>query len=94
MNTSVATKKPTDNKVSMLDCTSFQLHKSQLNIFDGCRRKIFDYTEHRLVRYAKTLKDEQQKLVINAMVADYKSGKIAIAWRSGQPISMKVTKDK
>ena len=93
MNTSVATKKPTNSKVSMLGCTNFQLHKSQLNIFDGFRRRVIDYTEHRLIRYAKSLKDEQQRLVIMAMVMDYKNGSIAVAWKRGQPISMKVTKE-
>lgn len=91
MNTCVATRKTLNDTI--VGCTAFQLHKSQLNIFDGCRRKVIDYTEHRLLKYAKALKDEQQKNVIMTMVADYKKGKIAIAWKGGKPISMKVTKE-
>lgn len=74
------------------ECTEFQLHKSQQMIFNGIRRKIYDYSEHRLRRHIETIKDAQQKMILVALLHDYIVGSVAIAWRRGQPIWVKVTK--
>ncbi len=73
--------------------TEFVLHKSQQEIFAGIQKKIIDYTEHRLIRYALSVVDPQQKMVVMALITDYRAGKVAIAWRKGQPTYVRVTHD-
>jgi hypothetical protein len=68
-------------------CTEFQLHGG-----DGARN-VVDFTERKLIRYATRTSDHQQKLVLMAMIEDYKKGNIAVAWRRGQPVWVKVTKE-
>ena len=93
MKAEMATRNPADVKVEREGCTEFMLHKSQQSIFNGIQKKIVDYTEHRLMRYAMNVRDPQQKLVLMAMISDYRMGLIAIAWRRGMPIYIKVTKN-
>jgi len=68
-------------------CTEFQLHEAT-----GLRN-VVDFTERKLLRYASKTHDQQQKLVLMAMIEDYKSGNIAVAWRRGQPVYIRVTKE-
>ena len=72
--------------------TTFQLHKSQQTIFHGILKKIFDYSEYKLLKCIEIAKDEQQKLVLIVLLKDYINGHVAMAWKSGQPIWIKVTK--
>ena len=74
------------------ESTAFQLHKSQY-AFPQFLSKIIDYSEHKLKRYAVDIKDHQQKLVLAKLLEDYLVGKVAIAWKRGQPIWIKVSKD-
>jgi hypothetical protein len=71
-------------------CTEFQMHKSQLSLLS--RRNIFDYTEFRLRRYVLQLKDEQQRLTLTKILKDYIQGLVAVAWKSGKPVWLPVTK--
>lgn len=66
--------------------TEFQLHK-------GNSSEVIDYTERRLLRYAVKTNDPQQRMILLTMVDDYRQGHIAIAWRRGQPVYVKVTKE-
>ena len=93
MRAEMATRNPADVEVSKDGQTDFVLHKSQQTIFTGIQKKIVDYTEHRLLRYAARVQDAQQKLVLMAMINDYRNGHIAVAWRRGQPIYIRVTKN-
>jgi hypothetical protein len=90
---SMATRNPKNAAVSAAGCTSFQLHKSQMSLFDGIQDKIVDYTERRLMRYADAVSDQQQRMVLMAMIVDYQRGYVAIAWKRGMPVAIKVTKD-
>ena len=83
---------PKNAPMKLGDCTEFQLHKSQQTIFHGILKKIFDYSENRLIRYINTVKDVQQKLILVALLQDYIDGHVAIAWKRGQPIWVKVIK--
>lgn len=83
---------PKNTPMKLGDCTEFQLHKSQQTIFHGILKKIFDYSEKRLIRYINTVKDVQQKLILVALLQDYIDGHVAIAWKRGQPIWVKVIK--
>ena len=74
------------------DHTAFQLHKSQQTIFNGILKKIHDYSEYKLIRFINTTIDTQQKITLIALLHDYIVGSVAIAWKHGQPIWIKVTK--
>lgn len=66
-------------------CTEYQLHKVQ--------KGVIDYTEKRLIRFAAGTTDPTQKLTLCALIDDYRNGDVAIAWRSGRPVFVRVTKD-
>lgn len=78
---------------SMLHSTEFQLHKSQLTIFQEILDQVIDYTEHRLKKYANSVKDHQQRAALLELVERYKKGMVAIAWKKGRPVWLSVTKD-
>ena len=73
-------------------CTEFQLHKSQ-NPFTY-HRNVFDYSEFRLKKYIDHVQDDQQKSTLESVFKDYISGRVAIAWKSGKPVWLKVTREK
>jgi hypothetical protein len=89
----MATRNPTNTKVGGGGSTDFVLHKSQQTIFVGIQSKVIDFTEHKLIKYAEIVRDAQQKLVIMAMISDYRNGNIAIAWRRGLPIYLRIQKE-
>lgn len=91
MKHNMATRNP-QSKVPMSDCTQFVLHIGQ-TLGNTERKHLIDYTEYKLIKYASAAKDPQQKLVLFALVKDYRDGKVAIAWKHGTPVYFKVTKD-
>lgn len=72
--------------------TEYQLHKSQ-QPFNGNKRNLIDYTEYRLKLYIDSTTDEQQKLTLQDVLRKYKKGLVAVAWRSGLPVWINVTKE-
>ena len=76
----------------MQECTPFVMHTCQ-TVNNNEKRQIIDYTEHKLIRYANISNDAQQKLVLFALISDYREGKVAVGWRKGVPCYIKVTKD-
>lgn len=66
--------------------TEFQLHA-------GSQGNLIDFTEQKLLRYAEKSKDPQQRLTLMALIADYRNGHVAVAWRRGMPVYFRVTKD-
>ena len=68
-----------------MTCTEFQVHISQQEAFEGTTCRVFDYTEHRLRRYSKLVKDPQQRQVIVDLLNKYIKGNVAICWKSGLP---------
>jgi len=83
---------PQNTSIKPSESTEFQLHKSQQTIFNGILKKVHDYSEYRLMQYIKKTSDVQQKLVLVALLKDYILGNVAVAWKRGQPIWVKVTK--
>ncbi len=71
--------------------TDYVLHKSQQERFSGIMDKIIDFTEHKLIRYAMSTKDPQQKLVLMGLVEDYRKGLVAVSWRRGKPAILRTT---
>jgi len=69
-------------------CTEFQLHAGP-----KAARNIIDFTEKKLMQYAARTKDPQQRLVLQNLIEDYRNGLVAVAWRRGQPVPLRVTKD-
>lgn len=65
-------------------CTDFQLH------LEGHASNVIDFTERKLVRYALATQDEQQRIVLMALIVDYRAGAVAVAWRQGRPIPLRV----
>ena len=74
------------------NCTEFQLHKSQSQL--TAHKNVFDYSYFRLIQYIQQVTDEQQKQTLKDICVQYKAGMVAIAWKSGRPVWLKVTKDK
>lgn len=92
MKTAMSTRNP-GNVKDFENTTDFVLHKSQQTKFNGIQKKIVDFTEHKLMKYAEVITDPQQKLVVMAMISDYRNGFIAVAWKKGSPIYIRVTKN-
>lgn len=59
--------------------TDFQLHVIREN------KNIIDYTEQKLKRYARTVKDPQQLQTIQELMDRYIDGSVAICWKRGYP---------
>lgn len=59
--------------------TDFQLHVIREN------KNIIDYTEQKLKRYARTVKDPQQLQTIQELMDRYIDGSVAICWKRGFP---------
>lgn len=81
-----------NSKIPINECTEFTMHISQRTEYAGSKYKFIDYTEHKLRRYIDGVNDKQQAMVLKAMLVDYLTGNIAVAWRKGQPVYIKVTK--
>lgn len=69
-------------------CTDFQLHAGKHR-----PRNVVDFTEYRLIKYADKTNDHQQKLILLTLIDDYRRGLVAVAWRRGYPVPVKLTKE-
>lgn len=81
-----------NTKFSHSEQTEFQLHKSQISAYSSIQN-IIDYTEKKLIKYTKSVTDAQQKLVLLAILKDYLEGTVAISWKKGKPIYLRITKE-
>jgi glycosylphosphatidylinositol transamidase (GPIT) subunit GPI8 len=77
------------NKRLGAEYTEYQLHKSQIS--NCVERNVFDYTEYRFLKYIENFDKEKQLILLNVL-ASYRKGSIAIAWKSGQPVWISVSK--
>ena len=94
MNVTTATRGSKDVKLSLGACTDFVMHKRYRDELKNTVCHIIDYAEHRLRRYIMQVIDAQQKIVLLALLSDYRDGNIAIAWKRGNPIYVRILKDK
>jgi hypothetical protein len=67
-------------------CTEFQLR-----LREGTPVNVVDFTERKLVRLASSTTDPQQRLILMALIIHYRAGLVAVAWRRGHPVSLRVT---
>jgi hypothetical protein len=81
-----------NSKIPLHECTEFTMHISQKTEYNGFRKILLDYAEFKLRKYIELTEDKQQKLLLQAMLVDYLAGDIAVAWRHGAPVYLKVTK--
>lgn len=73
------------------NCTEFGLHKSQV---PGTTDKVIDFSEYKLQLMIKQTTDSERKVALLGLLADYRMGKIALAWEAGfRPIFVPITKD-
>lgn len=86
------TRYPSKFKLEPRGSTGFVMHISQYTVYNHSHNLI-DYTEKKLIQYAATVIDHQQRLVIIELIKDYVSGLIAVAWKRGAPIYVRVTKN-
>jgi hypothetical protein len=68
--------------------TEFQLYMGNKN-----GKNVIDFTEKKLIKYALKCADAQQKLVLMALIRDYRAGAVAVAWRRGAPVPIRITKE-
>jgi len=88
----MSTRKRKVNDVAISSSTEFQLHKSQL--FPATiSRFVIDFTSVKLVSYISSLKEEHEKDLLKQVLKDYKKGRVAVAWRSGQPVWINITNE-
>ena len=83
----VATRRVEDAPDRVDRCTEFQIHVGRCD-------NVVDFTEFKLLRYSASLADAQQKLIVAALIIDYRTGNIAIAWRRGKPVPLRITHEK
>lgn len=57
------------------------------------KRRLLDYTEHRLTRYISQITDEAQKATLKRVLAEYRAGKVVVAWQQGKPVWFAVTRE-
>lgn len=93
MSIAMSTRNPSNVKIGITS-TEFQIHKTQHPQFDSVKRKLIDFTEHKLIKCAESARDYQQQLELIALLDNYKEGKAAVAWRDGQPVFISISKEK
>lgn len=73
--------------------TEFQLHISQFQSYRHDRRVLQDFTEAKLIRYLDEVSyDPEKKMLVTAILEDYRAGRVAIAWKHGEPVYVRMTK--
>jgi hypothetical protein len=58
---------------------------SPLIVSQDSSRKIIDFTEYKLNKFAKNISDKQQRNALNELLKKYKEGIIAVGWHRGNP---------
>ena len=75
-------------------CTEFQLHKNVLQLsVNFTRATLIDFTEHKLRRMIKTTHDDDRRRALLELLADYQSGKVAVAWSGSNPVYVNISKE-
>lgn len=88
LNTNMATRNAADLPGRPDKGTDFQLYAGK-----NGPSNVIDFTLAKLIRFATKAQDPQQKMMLMAMIEDYRNGVIAVAWRRGRPVHLKVTRE-
>jgi hypothetical protein len=82
-----------NDKTQSVGRTEFQLHISQFQSYFKNKKVLWDFSEHRLRWYIKNIIDDpQKKILINAILVDYINGRVAIAWKNGEPVYVRMNR--
>lgn len=84
----MATRNASDVPGRPEKCTEFQLHVKSVP-----SSNVIDFTERKLLIYVSNAKDQQQRAVLLALIEDYRNGHVAVAWRRGLPVPLRITKE-
>lgn len=72
--------------------TEFQLHISQYQTFQSYKHILKDFTEVKLERYLEEVSyDPLKKKQVENVLRDYKLGRLAIAWKKGEPMYVRIS---
>lgn len=71
------------DEASVGETTEFQIHVKR-------SQNIIDFTEHKLLSFAKRLKDPKQQEKLEEVLDLYRRGNIAISWNKGMPAWLKI----
>lgn len=63
------------------DCSDFQLYRAAHFAVD--ERNISDFTEYKLSKLILMSTDPKRKAALSGLLANYKLGRVAVAWQSG-----------
>lgn len=88
----MATRNPANVERTLSGSTEFQIYV--LNIRDGSEDVILDFTEKRLIRCIAAAKETHEKIMLSALLDDYRDGYVAISWHRGQPRFIRMTKER
>lgn len=73
--------------------TEFQLHISHFQSYFKNRNSLIDFSEQRLMWYINNIIDDPQKrAIISAILDDYRHGRVAIAWKNGEPVYVRMNR--
>ena len=82
-----------NDKTQVAGRTEFQLHISQFQSYFLNKRTLRDFTEFKLRYYIKNNTfDDQKMILIKSILDDYIAGKVAIAWKKGEPVYVRINK--
>jgi len=74
--------------------TEFQLHVSQFQSYYTNKNHLSDFTEKKLREYIeKNSFDDQKLILIKSILEDYINGRVAIAWKQGEPVYVRINKN-
>lgn len=71
--------------VKQLPCTEFQLYVARPE------ENVVDLTERRLAVHMASARTVRNRMALKTLLADYKAGRAAIAWRAGKPVFLPVS---
>lgn len=84
----IATKNPVGS------ATKLQLHLSQqTDIPAEVRKKMLDFSEHKLKKIFKMLISPEKKAQVADLIEKYVAGKAAVGWNCGAPIFTEIVND-
>lgn len=74
-------------------CTEFQLYKNVLLPEGFTKSLVHDFTEFKLKKMIRLTLDGDRKKALAELLAEYQSGKVAVAWNGTNPVYVNISKD-
>jgi hypothetical protein len=90
MNSDKATRRIKSSPAG--NCTEYHLHKSQTS--ERSNKNILDFSAFKIMQLMSKTPDESQRLMLAALLRDYREGHVAIGWKEGLPVWIRVTAER